>query len=184
MLKAFAHLRTFAQKQWFGILMIGYWAILPLVTRDWVTLMSARRVSMRRAKGWPDMRILKFNPVCGDVPKQNTGGFEAPNVYIKTDSHISISSLLRAHDIIASPTSTSSIMTDQGYLDQPDLQAKAPFRSALLTYPGNLREALRQAEDPSKTLFGVAQGLPSVFATKVNALDISSTAQYWFGIRY
>jgi len=61
-------------------------------------------------------------------------------------------------------------MTDQGYLDQPDLHVKAPFRSALLTYPGNFREALRQAqEDPSKTLFGVGHGIPSTFVTKVGA---------------
>lgn len=56
------------------------------------------------------------------------------------------------------------------YLEQPELHTKAPFRSALLTYPGNLQEALRQAQaDPKKTLFGVAQGVPSVFLTKVYA---------------
>ena len=59
-------------------------------------------------------------------------------------------------------------MTDKGYLDQPDIHVKAEFRSALLTYPGNFREALRQAqEDPRKTLFGVAHGIPSTFVTKV-----------------
>ncbi|KAI0144711.1 Pyruvate/Phosphoenolpyruvate kinase-like domain-containing protein [Pestalotiopsis sp. NC0098] len=61
-------------------------------------------------------------------------------------------------------------MADKPYLEQPDLHAKAPFRAALLTYPGNLREALRQAqEDPTKTLLGVAHGIPSVFVTKVMA---------------
>jgi 4-hydroxy-2-oxoheptanedioate aldolase len=55
------------------------------------------------------------------------------------------------------------------YLDQPDLHTKAPFRAAQLTYPANLKEALRQAqEDKTKTLFGVAHGIPSVFLTKVN----------------
>ncbi|KAH8760630.1 Pyruvate/Phosphoenolpyruvate kinase-like domain-containing protein [Hyaloscypha sp. PMI_1271] len=61
-------------------------------------------------------------------------------------------------------------MTDQGYLEQPDIHAKAPFRAALLTQPGNLREALRQAvEDPTKTLFGVGHGIPSTFVTKLIA---------------
>lgn len=59
-------------------------------------------------------------------------------------------------------------MTDKPYLEQPEVQVKAPHRAALLTYPGNLKEALRQAqEDPKKTLFGVAHGIPSVFVTKV-----------------
>jgi len=39
-----------------------------------------------------------------------------------------------------------------------------------LTYPGNFREALRQAAvDPKKTLFGVGHGIPSTFVTKVIA---------------
>jgi 4-hydroxy-2-oxoheptanedioate aldolase len=64
-------------------------------------------------------------------------------------------------------------MTDQAYLDQPDLHAKAPFRAALLIQPGNLKEALRQAQaDPRKTLFGVGHGIPSTFVTKVNAPQI------------
>ncbi len=55
------------------------------------------------------------------------------------------------------------------YLEQPHLHTKAEHRAALLTYPGNLKEALRQAtEDPRKTLFGIAQGIPSVFVTKVS----------------
>jgi hypothetical protein len=65
-------------------------------------------------------------------------------------------------------------MTDQGYLEQPDIHVKAPFRAALLTQPGNLREALRQAvEDPSKTLFGVGHGIPSTFVTKVGARNLN-----------
>jgi hypothetical protein len=60
-------------------------------------------------------------------------------------------------------------MADKPYSEQPDLHTKAPHRAALLTYPGNLREALRQAqEDSTKTLLGVAQGIPSVFLTKVS----------------
>ncbi len=59
-------------------------------------------------------------------------------------------------------------MTDKSYLEQPDIHVKAPYRAALLSYPGNLRQALKDAvEDPSKTLFGVAHGIPSPFVTKV-----------------
>lgn len=62
-------------------------------------------------------------------------------------------------------------MTAKGFLEQPQLHTKAPFRSAMLTYPGNLKEALRQAQaDPKKTLFGVAHGIPSVFVTKVTCV--------------
>ncbi|KAM0427824.1 hypothetical protein ACHAPT_007281 [Fusarium lateritium] len=61
-------------------------------------------------------------------------------------------------------------MSSQGYLDQPDLHVKAPWRSALLTFPGNLKGALKEAqEDPIKTLFGVGHGIPSTFVTKVIA---------------
>ncbi|KAL2059763.1 hypothetical protein VTL71DRAFT_10147 [Oculimacula yallundae] len=61
-------------------------------------------------------------------------------------------------------------MTDQGYLVQPELHTRAPYRAAVLTYPGNLRQALKDAqEDVNKTLFGVAQGMSSVFVTKVLA---------------
>ena len=64
-------------------------------------------------------------------------------------------------------------MTDQRYLEQPELHAKAPYRAALMTYPGNLRAALKDAqEDPKKTLFGVAQGMASVFVTKVDTIII------------
>lgn len=59
-------------------------------------------------------------------------------------------------------------MANKSYLEQPDLHTKAEHRAALLTYPGNLQEALRQAQaDPKKTLFGVGQGMPSTFLTKV-----------------
>jgi hypothetical protein len=60
-------------------------------------------------------------------------------------------------------------MTDKPFPQQPQLHTVAEHRAAVLTYPANLREAIRQAnEDPKKTLFGVAQGIPSVFLTKVS----------------
>jgi 4-hydroxy-2-oxoheptanedioate aldolase len=56
----------------------------------------------------------------------------------------------------------------KGYLEQPALHARAPYRAALNTYPGNLRQALKDAvADPKKSLFGVGSGVPSVFYTKV-----------------
>lgn len=59
-------------------------------------------------------------------------------------------------------------MSDLPFPQQPHLHTTAEHRAAVLTYPGNFREALRQAqEDPKKTLLGVAQGIPSVFVTKV-----------------
>lgn len=62
-------------------------------------------------------------------------------------------------------------MANTPFLDQPHLHTKAEHRAALLTYPGNLKEAISQAQaDPAKTLFGVAQGIPSVFVTKVGSL--------------
>ncbi|KAJ5041681.1 uncharacterized protein L3040_005254 [Drepanopeziza brunnea f. sp. 'multigermtubi'] len=73
-------------------------------------------------------------------------------------------------------------MTDAPYLEQPELHTKAPFRSAILTYPGNFREALRQAEDPSKVLFGVAQGMPSVFVTKI--LASTKPDFIWFDVEH
>lgn len=61
-------------------------------------------------------------------------------------------------------------MSGEGFLDQPNLHSRAKWRSALLTYPGNLKQALKEAQkDPKKTLFGVAQGIPSTFLTKVFA---------------
>lgn len=56
------------------------------------------------------------------------------------------------------------------YAEQPDLHAKAPYRSSMLTYPGNLRQALKDAQaDASKTLMGIAHGIPSTFVTKLIA---------------
>lgn len=56
------------------------------------------------------------------------------------------------------------------YSEQPHLHAQAPYRAAMLTYPGNLKKALRDAQaDPAKTLFGVAHGIPSTFVTKLLA---------------
>lgn len=61
-------------------------------------------------------------------------------------------------------------MSDQPFPQQTQFHTVAEHRAAVLTYPANLREALRQAkEDPKKTLLGVAQGIPSVFVTKVMA---------------
>ncbi|KAL7940848.1 HpcH/HpaI aldolase [Trichoderma barbatum] len=61
-------------------------------------------------------------------------------------------------------------MSNQGYLEQASLHTQAKWRSALLTYPGNLQGALREAQkDPKKTLFGVGQGIPSTFLTKIYA---------------
>lgn len=60
-------------------------------------------------------------------------------------------------------------MTDKPFPQQPQLHTTAEYRAAVLTYPANLRTALRHAtEDPKKTLLGVAQGIPSVFVTKVS----------------
>jgi 4-hydroxy-2-oxoheptanedioate aldolase len=57
-----------------------------------------------------------------------------------------------------------------GYLQQPHFHVKAPFRAALLSYPGNMKKALRLAsEDQAHSLFGLATGVPSVFFTKVLA---------------
>jgi 4-hydroxy-2-oxoheptanedioate aldolase len=59
-------------------------------------------------------------------------------------------------------------MADLPYLEQAEIHAKAKFRAALLIYPGNFKEALRQAaKDPKKTLFGAAHGIPSPYVTKV-----------------
>lgn len=58
--------------------------------------------------------------------------------------------------------------TGQPFLQQPHLHTRAQHRAAVLTYPGNFREALRQGQaDPKKTLFGVAHGIASVAVTKV-----------------
>jgi 4-hydroxy-2-oxoheptanedioate aldolase len=56
------------------------------------------------------------------------------------------------------------------YSEQNALHTNAPYRSSLLTYPGNLRKALADAQaDASKTLLGVAHGIPSTFVTKLIA---------------
>jgi 4-hydroxy-2-oxoheptanedioate aldolase len=61
-------------------------------------------------------------------------------------------------------------MEGKPYNEQPSLHADAPYRAAMLTNPGNLRQALKDAmADPTKTLFGVAHGIPSVFVTKMLA---------------
>ncbi|KAF1947904.1 macrophomate synthase [Clathrospora elynae] len=56
------------------------------------------------------------------------------------------------------------------YIEQKELHAKAPYRAAMLTQPGNLRQALKDAQaDASKSLIGVAHGIPSTFVTKLIA---------------
>jgi 4-hydroxy-2-oxoheptanedioate aldolase len=56
------------------------------------------------------------------------------------------------------------------YSEQEDLHTDAPYRSSTLTHPGNFRKALADAQaDPSKTLMGVAHGIPSTFVTKLIA---------------
>lgn len=61
-------------------------------------------------------------------------------------------------------------MSDLPFPQQPQFHTTADYRAAVLTYPGNFRRALQEAQkDPKKTLLGVAQGIPSVFVTKVMA---------------
>jgi len=61
-------------------------------------------------------------------------------------------------------------MSSKSYLEQPATHVRAPYRSALLTQPANFKKALKDAQaDPIKTLLGVAQGIPSVFVTKLLA---------------
>ena len=56
------------------------------------------------------------------------------------------------------------------YSERKELHATAPYRSSMLTYPGNLRKALADAHaDASKTLMGIGQGIPSTFVTKLIA---------------
>ncbi|KAJ4298239.1 hypothetical protein N0V90_006138 [Kalmusia sp. IMI 367209] len=60
--------------------------------------------------------------------------------------------------------------TGAPYHEQPELHTAAPYRAAQLTYPANFRQAIKDAkEDKSKTLLGVAHGIPSVFVTKILA---------------
>lgn len=59
-------------------------------------------------------------------------------------------------------------MTGRPYNEQKDLHVNAPYRAALLTQPGNLKAAIKDAQaDPKKTLFGIGHGIPSTFVTKV-----------------
>jgi 4-hydroxy-2-oxoheptanedioate aldolase len=56
------------------------------------------------------------------------------------------------------------------YKDAVDLHVKAPFRPAHLTQSHNLKGLFRSMkDDPSKAIFGVGQGIPSVFLSKVIA---------------
>lgn len=56
------------------------------------------------------------------------------------------------------------------FSEQPSLHAKAPYRAASLTQPANLRQALKDAQaDASKSLIGIAHGIPSTFVTKLLA---------------
>ncbi|KAF2028049.1 macrophomate synthase [Setomelanomma holmii] len=56
------------------------------------------------------------------------------------------------------------------YSEQKELHANAPYRSSMLTYPGNLKQAFADAQaDPAKTLVGIAHGIPSTFVTKLIA---------------
>lgn len=56
------------------------------------------------------------------------------------------------------------------YSEQQALHTDAKYRSAILTQPANLRKALADAQaDASKTLVGIAHGIPSVFVTKLIA---------------
>jgi len=56
------------------------------------------------------------------------------------------------------------------FSEQKDLHPVAPYRSALLTYPANFRQALKDAaEDRNKIQLGIAQGIPSMFVTKILA---------------
>ena len=54
--------------------------------------------------------------------------------------------------------------------EQPHQHTRPPYRSTLLSHPSNLKQALKDAQaDPSKALFGVGHGIPSVFVTKLLA---------------
>ena len=87
------------------------------------------------------------------------------------------------HDILALHAAAFT-MSDKPFPQQPQLHTVAEHRAAVLTYPANLREALRQAnEDPRKTLFGVAQGIPSVFLTKVSLLSPSLEKPHTYDCR-
>jgi 4-hydroxy-2-oxoheptanedioate aldolase len=56
------------------------------------------------------------------------------------------------------------------YSEQKALHTDAPYRASSLVFPGNLRQALADAQaDASKTLMGIAHGIPSTFVTKLIA---------------
>jgi 4-hydroxy-2-oxoheptanedioate aldolase len=56
------------------------------------------------------------------------------------------------------------------FSEQHKLHIHAPYRASTLTLPGNLKKALADAQaDASKTLMGVAHGIPSTFVTKLIA---------------
>jgi 4-hydroxy-2-oxoheptanedioate aldolase len=56
------------------------------------------------------------------------------------------------------------------YENASHLHVKAPFRPAQLTQSHNLKGLFRlMKDDPSKAIFGVGQGIPSVFLSKVLA---------------
>lgn len=54
------------------------------------------------------------------------------------------------------------------YKNATHLHVQAPHRPAQLTQPHNLKGVLKSmSKDPSKAIFGVGQGIPSVFLSKV-----------------
>jgi len=56
------------------------------------------------------------------------------------------------------------------FSEQKALHIDAPYRASMLTYPSNLKKALADAQaDASKTLMGVAHGIPSTYVTKLIA---------------
>lgn len=74
-------------------------------------------------------------------------------------------------------------MSGKSFLDQPNLHTHAKYRAALLTYPGNLVQALKDAQaDPKKTLFGIAQGIASTTLTKV--LASTKPDFIWFDVEH
>jgi 4-hydroxy-2-oxoheptanedioate aldolase len=60
----------------------------------------------------------------------------------------------------------------KAFTEQPHFHqnTQTPYRAALLGHPANARQALEDAKkDVTKTLLGVAHGIPSVFVTKLLA---------------
>lgn len=59
---------------------------------------------------------------------------------------------------------------EHSYANAKHLHVHAPLRPAQLTQPHNLKGLLRSMKgDPKKAIFGVGQGIPSVFLSKVIA---------------